>query len=228
MSVLTTGLIVAAAVGVLGWLAVRDHRAARSAREHLLDLCAPLFDRYALIHEGDGLPRLTGRRGASNIDVRLVSDTMTMRRLPQLWLQVTVLRRRPGLASLSVLVRPSGYEFYSLTGDLHYVIDPPASLPSEIIVRGSNANAAILFEKLKAPLTAILSDPKVKEVAVTAEGVRILRQAAEGRRGEHLLLRQAVFDEAAVSPETFRAVLDEIQSIEAAIEMQPARRAQVA
>jgi hypothetical protein len=223
-----TGLVLLAAIAVIGWLAVRDQRAARLARVHLLDAAAPLFDRSLITHEEDGFPRLTGRRAASNIDVRLLSDTMTMRRLPQLWLQVTVLRRRPGLASLAVLARPSGYEFYSLTERLHHVIDPPEGLPSEIIVRGDNARAEALLEKAHAALAAILADPKVKEVVIAPEGVRILRQAAEGRRGEHLLLRQAVFDDAAVSAETLSNILEAIRGLEAAVEAPPAQRANVA
>jgi hypothetical protein len=48
-------------------------------------------------------------------------------------------------------------------------------------------------------LGKILAEPKVKEVGVTKKGLRIVWQACEGRRGEHLILRQCVFDGARVT-----------------------------
>jgi hypothetical protein len=215
VSILSTALIVSGIAGTLGWIAARDRRALRASRSGLLTDCISLFDRPALTHEGDSFPRVSGRIGHHNVDVRLICDTMTMRRLPQLWLQVTVLEKMPGVSGFAVLVRPSNYEFYSLTGNFQHVIEPPAGFPAEIIVRGETPKAAALFFKLAKPLAAILSDPRVKEIAVTREGMRIIRQADEGRRGEHLLLRQAVFDNAGVSADTLQSVLAEIDSLRA-------------
>lgn len=209
-------LIVCTMTGALGWIAARDHRALRASRAALLTQCTGLFDRHALSHEGDSFPRLSGRIGDRNVDVRLICDTMTMRRLPQLWLQVTVLARMPTNAGFAVLVRPSNYEFYSLTGEFEHVIEPPAGFPSEVIIRGETPRAGALLAKLSGPIADILQDPRVKEIAVTRQGLRIIRQADEGRRGEHLLLRQAVFDNGAVPPEALQSVLRKIESLRTA------------
>ena len=59
----------------------------------------------------------------------------------------------------------------------------------------------------------ILADPKVKEIGVTKKGLRLVWQASEGRRGEHLILRQCVFDDARVTRSDFArllAYLDEL------------------
>lgn len=209
-----------AAMSLVG-LAIWDHRRRLASRRVLLNDCAGLFEPHALRHGGDGFPRLTGRRGARNIDVRLISDTMTIRRLPQLWLQVTVLERLAGVGGLAVLVRPSGYEFYSLTETFHHVVDAPSILPREVIVRAKDAKSASLLGKLASPMAAILADPRVKEIAVTGEGLRIIIQAAEGRRGDYLLLRQAVFDDASVSPAELDSVLASIEQLRASLS--PAR-----
>jgi len=216
VSVLTTTLLVAAA-GAVGWRAIGDHRKALTGRKRLLDGCMHMLDRPVLTHADDGFPHLSGRIGPSRIDVRLISDTMTMRRLPQLWLQVTVLEHLPHVAGLAILVRPAGYEFYSLTERFHHVIDTPPGFPAEVIVRGEKVAAARVLDALAEPLRAILSDPKVKEVAVTPAGWRIIRQTAEGRRGEHLLLRQAVFDNAEVAPQALKATLEEIDALRAGL-----------
>lgn len=217
MSFVPTALAFAVPFGALLWIAVRDHRVQQAHRRGLLDDCARLFDRYALTHGGDSFPRLSGRCGARNVDVRLISDTMTIRRLPQLWLQVTVLERLDDVGGFAVLVRPSGYEFYSLTAGFHHVIEPPPAFPRELIIRGKDAKSAASFNKMAPAIAAILSDPHVKEIAVTAEGLRLVRQADEGRRGEYLLLRQAVFDDAAVPAERLAAALDEIASLRRAL-----------
>lgn len=217
MSNVSATLLLMAFLSPLLWIALRDHKALRASRVGLLDDCARLFDRYALTHGDDSFPRLSGRRGASNVDIRLISDTMTIRRLPQLWLQVTVLDRLDIRSGVAVLVRPSGYEFYSLTAAFHHLLDTPSSFPSEVIVRGTDAGAAKLLEKLGPSMAVILEDPRVKEIAVTPQGLRLIRQAGEGRRGEYLLLRQAVFDQATVTADQLDAALDEVETLRAAL-----------
>ena len=87
------------------------------------------------------------------------------------------------------------------------------------------------YQSLAFPASEIVSidpaksDPRVKEIAVTREGMRIIRQADEGRRGDYLLLRQAVFDNASVSAEDLDAVLREIDALRASI-LTPSRELQ--
>lgn len=228
MSLVSTVLAFAIPLATLAWMAMRDHRTQQARRRGLLDDCISLFDRYALTHGGDGFPRLAGRTGGRNVDVRLVCDTMTMRRLPQLWLQVTALEPLAGVSGFAVLVRPSGYEFYSLTVGFHHVIEPPSYLPRELIVRGRDAAAAALFARLAPALAPILADPRVKEIAVTREGLRLIRQADEGRRGEYLLLRQAVFDDAAVSAARLEEVLAALDGLKRAIRAPAVREVAIA
>lgn len=213
MSIDPAFIFVAIIAGPLAWLAIRDHKKLRTSRISLLDDCLPLFDRPELTHGGDSFPAIRGTVANRRVDVRLISDTMTIRRLPQLWLQVTALDRLPDIAGVAVLVRPSGYEFYSLTAGFEHVMDTPPSFPREVLVRGENPRADFTLKKLTAPMAAILSDPTVKEIAVTRQGLRIIRQAGEGRRGEYLLLRQAVFDGAAVSAAALQSTLDEIDTL---------------
>lgn len=211
-------LMVCGVVAPLAWLAVREHRGQLIKRRGLLDACLGLFDTHALAHGEDGFPHLKGTSGARTVDVRLISDGMTIRRLPQLWLRVTELAPRDGVSGFSVLVRPSGYEFFSLTSGFHHVIEVPPSFPREVIIRGEDAGAIDSFSALSGPVASILNDPRVKEVAVTRRGVRIIRQVDEGRRGDYLLLRQAAFDTARIPQETLGQVLRELQTLRGAVD----------
>ena len=64
-------------------------------------------------------------------------------------------------------------------------------------------------------MSDILADRRVKEIAITDRGLRIVRQAGEGKRGEHLLLRQTVFENANVGRRDLASVLDQLQAIRA-------------
>ena len=224
MSVLSIVLI-ALGVGAVGLLANREHRSIRATREALLDECGPVLEGPEITLCGDGFPRLAGRDRGRSVHVQLISDTMVVRRLPQLWVFVTMLERLRDLPSLAILVRPAGFEFYSMTSGLTHALSTPAALPQEVLIRGSDARAEDLLERLTPSLAAILADPRVKEVALTSNGVRIIRQAAEGRRGEHLLLRQPIFDDAKVMSSDLVELLDQIHLLRSALDDQTQKQA---
>jgi hypothetical protein len=218
MSVLTTILVGLGLAGAVGACAVREHRLMRGSRQALLDRCANVVDGAEIHHGHDGFPTLVGSHRGRRVHLELIPDTMVIRRLPQLWASLTYLDSLTGVPSLAVLVRPAGNEFYSLTGRLPYGLDPPADFPPEVLVRGSDARAEHLLEQLRLQLATILADPRVKEIGVTSKGLRIISQVGEGRRGEHLLLRQAVFDDAGVRPREFSERLEELEALQNAIE----------
>ena len=210
-------LTLCGAVGLLAGWGVRDHRAQVERRRRLLDECSTLFDTHALTHGGDGFPRIRGVRDGRNLHVQLFNDGMTIRRLPQLWMQITELEALPvGGDGFAVLVRPSGYEFFSLTGGFHHIIEVPGSFPSECIVRGESAGSERVFARAIAPLSAALADPRIKEVAVTRNGLRIIRQVDEGRAGDYLLLRQAAFGRSDVPGVVLLDMLERLRALRTA------------
>ena len=66
-------------------------------------------------------------------------------------------------------------------------------------------------------MAKITSEPKVSEIGVTKKGLRLVWQASEGRRGEHLILRQSVFDEAQVTRSNFARLLGYLDDLSSAI-----------
>jgi hypothetical protein len=217
-----------AAIGALVTIAVgyREHAAAQAARRVLLDPCLDVLADAKITHEGDGFPRLEGLEKGRLVRAELLCDTMAMRRLPQLWLKLTRIEARPDISEFSVLVRPSGTEFFSLTAHHGSPLRPPQGLAQEVIARGSTLEAQRLLDEVAPALRHIFADPRIKEIAVTAKGLRLIWQAAEGHRGEHLLLRQCQFGDAAVAAEALVARLADLDRLSAAVET--AREAQAA
>lgn len=218
MSVLTTIFVGLGLAGTVGACAVREHRLIRSSRLSLLDRCASVVAGAEIRHGGDGFPTLVGWHSGQRMVLDLIPDTMVLRRLPQLWASVTLLNTLTDVPSLAILVRPAGYEFYSLTNRLTFALETPATFPQEVLIRGADARAQVLLEQLSAQLAASLADPRIKEIAITDKGLRIVAQVGEGRRGEHLLLRQAVFDDAGVRPSELTNWLKQLDALRSTIE----------
>lgn len=210
-------IIAATGAAAVSCLAARDHRAAVSARRDLLHDCAAALDRSVLTYADDGFPQLAGSHRGCGVQIQLLCDTMTMRRLPQLWLSTTLLYRNPGLPGLAILVRHCGTEFYSLTSHFPRRLDAPHGLPEEVLIRGDDA-AGPLLAALVPALKSILEDRRIKEIAITERGLRIVRQAAEGKRGEHLLLRQSVFANAKVPRSDLADALDQLHAMRGAVD----------
>lgn len=214
------GLVVTAIV------AMREHRTAVASRRGLLDRCADLLSGAVITHGGDGFPSLKGYHQGRLVHVELLPDTMTIRRLPQLWLKMTRIEARPGLPEFSMLVRPTGTEFYSLTHNHTRMLQPPPGVVEEILVKGDGHGSQRLLNDVAPVVRRIFSDPRMKEVGATAKGLRLVWQAGEGHRGHHLLLRQSRFGDVSVEPDALAARLKDFDDLSNAIDN--AREAQAA
>lgn len=216
MSMFLLLAVLAAGLAGLLWLAHRERSALWRQRRAMLADCQPLFERSEQTDGVAGFPRLAGEVAGRPVVVELLPDTMTLRRLPQLWLSLTVMTQLPDGAAFGVLARPNGSEFYARTPDLPVRLEPPAGLPEDVSVRGRRRGAAFLARAGQA-VAGLMADARVKEVLVTPAGLRVIFQAAEGQRGPHLLLRQCDFGEGRVDPALFMHLYDELEEIARAL-----------
>jgi hypothetical protein len=211
-------ILIAMGLALLAWLLRREKAALWRQRRSVLADCLPLVDAGEITVAADGFPRLAGTIGGRQVQADLLPDSLTLRRLPQLWLSLTILTSMPAGAAFGVLVRPSGNEFYARTPDLPLRFESPPDFPSEVSVRGSGPQAAGFLARAQQSLADLLADPRVKEVMVTPRGLRVIYQAAEGRRGQHLLLRQCDFGEARVEASTFLRLHDGLDAVASALQ----------
>ncbi|WP_448954446.1 hypothetical protein [Labrys neptuniae] len=223
--------VLAVGLAGFGWLLQRERTALWRRRRAMLADCRPLFERAEQADGVAGFPRLAGDIAGRRVVVELLPDTMTLKRLPQLWLSLTVMAPLPAGATFGVLARHSGNEFYARTPDLPARLDPPAGLPEDVMVRGRRRGAAFLALAERA-VADLMADARTKEVLVTPAGLRVVFQAAEGRRGQHLLLRQCDFGDERFEPALFMRLYDGLEEIARALSPAtesiplPARRGQ--
>lgn len=206
----------AAGVTALAFLARAERRLIKARRELVIEPVRDAFDTAAITTDGAGIPSIDGVYRRRRIKVDLIPDNMTIRRLPQLWVSITALKPLAGKeAGVSVLVRPSGADFYSLTSSMHTAFDPPPQFPWECLVRGQSEASEATLSRIAPVASNILSDPQVKEIAITDRGARIVYQLAEGRRGQHLLLRQCDFDEARLERDLLDRLVGDLDALAA-------------
>lgn len=206
-------------VAALVALARKELRDDLRRRARLLDAAAGLLDDASVTVGGDGYPRLDGTyEGGSRISLEVVPDSLVPRRLPQLWLKLTLLApEASSRPSIGVLARPVGTEFYSRVLGLPDTIAPSFATDFPLLMRGRGVSEAVI-ERTSGLFRTLFSDPALKEIVITPRGAGSVRQIAEGDRGAHVLYRQMRFPVSQVSPDFVRNALAELRLLNDALE----------
>jgi hypothetical protein len=196
----------------------REHRAVLERRAGLLASAVDIFPGSELTIGRDGFPTVSALLpDGRDIGIEIVADTLVTRRLPQLWLKLTVSEpARCRAFSIGALARPTGAEFYSAVHELPEWMAPPPRCDVPLLVRGRSVAAADAV-RAGAVLTSLFADRELKEAVATPRGVRIVRRIAEGDRGAHLLLRQIRFPVDVVAADLIRSALSDAETLTQAL-----------
>lgn len=218
ISTIAFSAFVAASCGWMGARALRDHRSAMEERHGLLDAVAEIFAQAHITFGRDHFPILTGRlEDGRSVKVELIGDTMVTRRLPQLWLRVTLkeleVRERP---TVGALARPTGAEYYSLVHDMPEWMTPP-DIEASLLMRGDGKASGWQVARVSALFRTLFADRAVKEAVITPRGSRIIRHAAQGEAGAHKVLRQARFAVTSIPPDLVRMAIAEAEALGAVL-----------
>lgn len=210
-------LLLTVMVATLVWKYARQQRTILTGRAQLLDRCSALLQQPQVSASEAGYARLQGQYRGYRVDMSLVEDHLTMRKLPSLWLQLLV-EGVPinGAGTLGVLARPQNTEFYSACWDWIVAVDPLPGWPAHALYR-SYASPPDL--NLADPhVRGLFSDDKAKELVLTPRRVRVTYQAKQAERGDYLLLRTANFDHDPLSPELVQSLLERAIGLRQALE----------
>jgi len=210
-------------VAAIAALARRELRNDLHQRRALLNEAVGLLGNARVTVGSDGYPRLSGTYdGGNTVSLEIVPDSLVPRRLPQLWMRLTLLApetvSRP---SIGVLARPFGTEFYSRVLGLPDTIPPSFTTDFPLLMRGRGVTEAAL-QHTSGLFRALFADPALKEIVITPRGAGSVRRIAEGDRGAHVLYRQMRFPVSRVSPEFVRDALAELRLLNDVLKPQPA------
>lgn len=159
---------------------------------------------------------LKGTYRGHHVHVQAVSDTLSLRKLPSLWLLVTIPEPLPVGATFDMMMRPAGPTTFSNFDHLPETVPLPPGFPEEAVIR-SNDPHHLLPPHLLAPVLPLFGDRRGKELLVSPKGVRVVIQVAEAMRVRYGVLRQADFGETRLDPDILRVILDRMISLRTAI-----------
>ena len=210
-------LIMAAGLALLVIIYRRDQQRLRLQRGHLFSACAGLLDEAAQQQDGLGYPILTGRYRGERFHIDAIIDHIAVRKVPSLWLRVSLLRHLPGLATFDILMRAQNVEFYSPANDLPHRLAVPAGWPADAVIHTDDP-ANLLPHELISPHLDVFRQPQAKELLITPKGLRLVYQASQADKLHYQVLRQANFDLPALAPDLLRQLMDRLIALLAAID----------
>lgn len=204
------------ALAALGfWLTlrlIRESRRRAHSRATYFDAVKPLFEGGETRLQPTGFPRMTGRRAGLAFDMQAIPDTLTFRKLPALWVLVTLPEPLPLEATLDLMARPSGNEPFTRFATLPQSLPTPPDLPKDIAVRTDDATR-IPPPDLIAAHADLFTDPRVKELVLSPKGLRIVILAEEADRGRYLIFREAEMGRTPLPPSRLEPLLDRLAAI---------------
>ncbi|GAB2178054.1 hypothetical protein [Dongia sp. agr-C8] len=196
-----------AAIAVLVWIYRRDKRRLERERAQLFEDVRGLLGEAEISRAANEYPKLRGRYCGHEVAVDAIIDHIAVRKLPSLWLRVTVMADLPVPGACDVMARAHNVEFFSPHGDFDHVLKLPAGWPDHLTVKCEDPDA-IPPEEILTRHISVFDDLRMKELLVTQRGVRLVRQAAQGARAEYMVLRQALFGPVRIPREQLAAMLD--------------------
>ena len=199
-------------IGVLGWMYVRNRNAVRRERSKIFERCDVLFTDAEITQDDINFPVLKGKYGDWHIKLEPIVDHIAVRKIPSIWLLVTVMTPIPFTGSLDFLVRPQNIEFYSPSSLLKTDLNIPEGWPKHAVLRTDDQHN-IPPQHLLDPHIALFEEPKMKELLVTARGVRLVYQLDQAARSHYMVLRQLLFENFIIAPELAKHLLESAISI---------------
>ena len=142
---------------------------------------------------------LTGRYKGRNAEVKAVADTLALRKLPSLWLMVTMPGPLPVGATLNLMMRPAGTSSFSNFDHLPVTVPTPPDFPEHAVIRTDDAERMPDPSMISRHL-ALFHSRYGKELLITPKGLRIVLLAGEADRARYGVFRQADFGDVIIDP----------------------------
>jgi hypothetical protein len=208
------GLVALAALGArLVYVFRRKRRHKAEAAEFLfadvLEVVeAPVFEQRG----ADEFPRLSGTYCGFPVQIYPLVDTLATRRLPALWLMVTLQDKLPVKAHFDLMMRPAGPTTFSNFDHLPHTLDPQEGFPEQAVIRTDDAEDVLPASLIEPHLEPFIG-PRAKELLITENGLRIVWLLAEAERARYGVLRQAEFGEVQIEGQLARDILDRLIAI---------------
>jgi hypothetical protein len=183
----------------------RSHK--KRTRASFFADCLDLLDSYRITQEAVAYPLLVGKYRGYDIRMEPVIDHMAWRKLPVLWLKVTVLTEIPYSGVVDLLIRPHGAENFTPSPDLEHHVTIPEGWPQDGLLCTDDPGTMPPLD-LIAPHLGIFADDRMKELVITPRGVRLVARIWQAVRANYVTFREIKFPGDRVDAELARDLLE--------------------
>ena len=203
-----TLILAVCAIGlIMTAMHIQHRRRVKARRAAMFDQCKPLLSEVSVSQDDVDFPVLTGRYRGVSVKLEPIADHVGYRKLPSLWLLVTVRGDIPYQGVFDFLVRPQNIEFFSPSEQLEYQLEPPAHWPQYTALKTNDVDTMPPLARLEKHMD-LFEDDKAKELLVTPNGVRLVYQANQANQNNYRTLRSLAFDDLVLKPEQVADLLD--------------------
>lgn len=161
-----------------------------TARAGYFSAVSDLFDQLTHRVEPSGFARMAGTWQGLRFDLQAVPDTLTYRKLPTLWVMLTMTEAQPVAGEVHIMARPGQNDTFSRFGEMPVSVALPPGFPDHCALR-CDAAARLPPLAVVAGQAGLFADPKVKELVISPRGLRLVLLAEEAERGNYLLFRDS-------------------------------------
>ncbi len=194
----------------------RDVSYKAQARNHVFDDCLELLDQAKTSLDKANLPLLKGSFAGYQVALSIVEDTLGWRKLPPLWLLIKVAANKSSHGTLDLIARPSNNEFYSPSWQWDGNLAIPSTWPQHAILKYEQQPVDVVL--LDPYVPQLFADEKMKELLITPTMVRLTYMVNQAERGEYLIMRNAVYEDAPISKNVVEILLKQAIAIRLSME----------
>jgi hypothetical protein len=187
-------LVLALGLAVWGASVVRSLLQAiparRRTRADYFVAAVPLMTDVRQRIEPTGFARLAGTSHGLRFDLQALPDTLTFRKLPALWVMVTLTEPQDLPGETHIMARANGQESFSRFGQMPVPVALPPGFPPDCALRCDHIDGLPPADLL-ARVAPLFTDPRLKEAVLSPQGLRLVVLAEEAERTPYLIFRDA-------------------------------------
>lgn len=153
--------------------------------------------------------KLVGKYKNDVFQLQTVVDTLSTRKLPILWLMVTLPSPQKISGTVDMMMRPAGPSTFSNFDFLPCTLQTPFGFPELAVLRTDNLETKSMLHLIQ-PHAALFMQSSAKELLVSPKGLRIVTMLAEAERARYGVFRQADFGDVRLASENVQKIMDSL------------------
>ena len=157
--------------------------------------------------ESIGSHIMVGNYAGHQFELKTITDTLNTRKLPSLWLMVTLKYPIPIKHTLDMMLRPASSSTFSNFDFLPFTILTPPEFPQHAVLHSDKDHAPFDLKLLRTILT-FFDNPRAKEFLATPNGLRLVTQLSEAERGRYVVAREARFESTTIDADETKNTLE--------------------